>query len=57
LQKIKQQKQAEGKKHRVNCLVNGYKCNLFTTNISLAKLYIVIDNNVAKAEPKIQIKE
>jgi hypothetical protein len=28
----------------------------FSTNISLAKLYIVIDNNVAKAEP-IQIKE
>jgi hypothetical protein len=36
------------------CLVKEIKEPL-TTNINLAKLYNVIDNKVAKAEPKIPI--
>jgi hypothetical protein len=38
LPKIKQQKQTEGKKHRVNCLLSKWICTTFSTNISLAKL-------------------
>ena len=33
--------------------VNGYKCMRFTTKSNLAKLYKVIDNKVANADPKI----